>query len=151
MKMIRTFNFISLHTGNIATGIFATVAGYFAPVKGMAIVMLSAIIIDLLSGVWAALVKREGIQSKKLWRTAYKILFAFVIVNLLHSVDIEMGFSGMATSKIAALFITGFEVWSILENAAVITDHPIFKALQKYMRTEVKDKTGIDLNEKNTQ
>ena len=147
--MIRAFNFISLHTGNIATGIVATVAGYFAPVKGMAIVMLSAIIIDLLSGVWAALVKREGIQSKKLWRTAYKLLFAFVIVNLMHSIDIEMGIPGVTTSKIVALFITGFEVWSILENAAIISDHPIFKVLQKYMRKEVKEKTGIDLNEKN--
>ena len=146
--MIRTFNFISLHIGNIATGFVATVAGYFAPVKGMAIVMLSAIIIDLISGVWAALVKREGIQSKKLWRTAYKILFAIVIVNLMHSIDIEMGIPGVTTSKIVALFITGFEVWSILENAAIISDHPIFKVLQKYLRKEVKEKTGIDLNEK---
>ncbi len=145
--MTRTINFISLYTGNIATGFAATVAGYFAPVKGMAIVMLSAIIIDLVSGVWAALVKREAIQSRKLWRTAYKILFAFIIVNLMHSIDKEMGISGITTSKIVALFITGFEVWSILENAAVITEHPVFKILQKYMRTEVKQKTGIDLNE----
>ena len=146
--MIRTFNFISLHIGNIATGFVATVAGYFAPVKGMAIVMLAAIIIDLISGVWAALEKREGIQSKKLWRTSYKILFAIVIVNLMHSIDIEMGIPGVTTSKIVALFITGFEVWSILENAAIISDHPIFKVLQKYMSKEVKEKTGIDLNEK---
>ena len=146
--MIRTFDFISAHTGNIVTGFFAAVAGYFSPTKGMAIVMLAAIVIDLVSGVWAALVRREGIQSKKLWRTAYKILFAFVILNLMHSIDKEMGFSGISTAQIIALFITGFEVWSIFENAAVITDHPMFRALQKYMSKEVKDKTGIDLNEK---
>jgi phage-related holin len=145
--MERTLNFLSLYTGNIATGFAATVAGYFAPVKGMSIVMLSAIVIDLVSGVWAAIVKHQPIQSKKLWRTAYKILFAFIIVNLMHSIDQEMGISGITIARIVALFITGFEVWSIIENAAVITDHPIFKALQKYMRTEVKEKTGIDMNE----
>jgi hypothetical protein len=58
-----------------------------------------------------------------------------------------MGIAGISTSRIVALFITGFEVWSILESAAVISDHPVFRLLSKYMQTEVKEKTGVDLSE----
>jgi phage-related holin len=135
------------HPGNILSGLIATIAGYFAPIRGMVIVALAAIFLDLVFGIWAATVKREGIQSKKLWRTGYKILVTFVIINLMHSIDKEMGIAGISTSRIVALFITGFEVWSILESAAVISDHPVFRLLSKYMQTEVKEKTGVDLSE----
>lgn len=144
--MTRTINYFMFHGPNILTGLFTAIAGYFAPIKGIVLVVLTAIVVDLAFGVWAARIKGEGIQSKKLWRTGYKILITFMLINLMHSIDKEMGISGVATAKIVALFITGFEVWSILESAAVITDHPVFRYIKKFMAAKVKDKTGVDLN-----
>ncbi len=147
--MDRFINYLIVHPWNILSGFIATTAVYFEPIRGMAIVALTAIILDLIFGLWAAREKREPIESKKLWRTAYKFLITFVLINLMHSIDKEMGIPGVTTSWIVSLFITGFEVWSIFESAAVICDHPAFRMLSKYMRTEVKEKTGIDLNELN--
>ncbi|WP_346856590.1 phage holin family protein [uncultured Draconibacterium sp.] len=140
-----TINYMLVYIPNLLTGFLATIAGYFAPIKGMAIVMLTAIIIDLILGVWASRTTGEGIKSKKLWRTGYKILIALIIVHLLYSVDKEMGISGINTAKIGALIITGWEIWSIFESAAVISDHPAFRMLKKYMENKVKEKTGIEI------
>jgi phage-related holin len=145
--MDRFVNFLIIHPRNILSGFIATSAAYFAPIRGMAIVTFVAIIIDLGFGLWAAREKKEPIESRKLWRTGYKIAIVFIIINLMHSIDTEMGIPGISTSQIVALFITGWEVWSILESAAIITDHPVFRALSKYMRTEVKEKTNVDFAE----
>lgn len=145
--MERTINFVILHAGNFIAGLLAAAASYFAPVKGAVLVTFAAIIIDLCTGAWAGYVKHEGVQSKKLWRTGSKLLLAFTVISLAHSIDSEMGIDGISLSKISAWFFVGFEFWSILENATIISDFPVFRALRKYMRTEVKEKTGIDLNE----
>lgn len=146
--MIRTIDFTSPYLPNFMAGMIATIAGYFAPVKGMAVVMLTAITIDLVFGIWASRSQGAAIESRRMWRTGYKALIALIVVHLLHSIDQEMGIAGIQTSKIGSLFITGFEVWSILESAAIISDHPVFRAIKKYMSTKVKENTGIDLNEK---
>lgn len=146
MKMTRTIDYMLVHSANIKAGFFIAAAGYFAPIRGIVLVVLAAIIIDLAFGIWAARVRGEGIQSKKLWRTGYKFLITFVLINLMHSIDKEMGISAVSTAKIVALFVTGFEIWSILESAAVITDHPVFRYIKKYMESKVKEKTGVDLN-----
>lgn len=145
--MTRTINYILMHGPNIFLGFVTAVAGYFAPIRGTVLVVLAAIIVDLGFGIWAARVKGEGIQSKKLWRTGYKILITFTLINLMHSIDKELGIPGITTSKVVALFVTGFEIWSILESAAVITDHPAFRYIKRYMETKVKDQTGVDLKQ----
>lgn len=145
--MTRTINFVILHPGNFISGLIAAAASYFAPVKGAVLVTFAAITIDLITGAWAGYVKHEGIQSKKLWRTGSKLLLALLVISLAHSIDSEMGINGLSLSKIAAWFFVGFEFWSILENATVISDFPVFRALRKFMQSEVKEKTGVDLNE----
>lgn len=143
--MVRTtINYLVFYVPNLVTGLAAAFAGYFSPIKGMAIVMLTAILIDLILGVWASRSEGEAIKSKKLWRTGYKILFALVIIHLLHSVDTEMGIAGINTCKIGALIITGWEIWSIFESAAVISDHPVFRLLKVFMEKKIKDKAGAD-------
>jgi len=135
--------------GNFAAGFTAAAASYFTPVTGAVLVTFAAIILDLLTGAWAGYVRREGVQSRKLWRTAQKLLLAFAVIMLAHAIDTEMAVGNVSTAKIAAWFFVGFEVWSILENATVISNYPVFRALKKLMQTEVKEKTGIDLNDEN--
>lgn len=134
------------HKGNVITGIVIGIAGYFAQIKGVMIVTLAAIILDLFLGIWAARVRGEAISSVKLWRTVYKTLIAVMLIHLLYAADIEFGFQEFKTYKTMAMFICGFEVWSMLENAAVITDHPAFRGMKKLFETKVKEKTGVEFN-----
>ena len=41
----------------------------------------------------------------------------------------------------------GFEIWSILENMAQITDNPLFRFLKKFMGKKIKDVSGEDIDE----
>lgn len=48
---------------------------------------------------------------------------------------------------IAAWLVIGFEIWSILENMAQITDNPLFRFLKKFMGKKIKDVSGEDIDE----
>lgn len=132
-----------IHSPNFATGMVVGMAGYFSPVKGVVHVMVAAIFLDLILGVFAALKRGIGIKSHKLWRTGYKLIISIALVLLTFSVDKEMGFFEM--HKLVAWVIVGFEVWSILESAGKITEHKAFRLLKKIMEDKIKEKTGVKL------
>ena len=149
-KMEKVFNWLFGHTPNFVSGAFIAASTYFAPIKGIVTITMLTITIDLILGVWAARVKGLGIKSEKLWRTVYKMLIAFTIMHLLYSIDVEYGVEVVHSYRVAGLFIIGFEIWSVLENAAVITDHKMFRILKRYMENKVKDATGVNLTEDST-
>lgn len=133
------------HMCNFISAIFFACIGYFSPIKGIIHVMIFAIVVDLASGILAARKRGEGIKSHKLWRTIYKLVFALAVVMLTFALDKEIGFITTHTS--VAWLIIGFEIWSILENAGQLTNHPIFQILRKFMEDKVKTSTGINLKE----
>ena len=44
-------------------------------------------------------------------------------------------------------FCCGVEFWSFLENAAVISDHPVFRWLRKFMKVKLEDQIGTTLEQ----
>lgn len=140
---MNAFKWALAHSYNFACGLYVACIGYFSPVKGVILVMVAAIIIDLIVGILAALKNGEGIKSHKLWRTIYKMLLALITVMLLYAVDKEMQMLSM--HKFVAWLITGFEVWSMLENAGKLTNHKLFCILRNVMNDKIKQVTNIDL------
>lgn len=133
------------HSLNLISGLVLAILGYFSEIKGVINVMVIAIVLDLFLGIWAARIRGEGIQSKKLWRTAYKLLISVAVVMLLFAADIELEIVEM--HKAVALLIIGFEVWSMLESAGEITDHRLFRILKKFMVDKVQKTTGVNIEE----
>lgn len=146
-KLIILIRWILSHICNILTGIVMVSIGYFDPIAGVINVMIIAIVMDLILGIAAALNGGEAIQSKKLWRTIYKLFIAIGVVMLVFAVDVEIGIVG-GWYKGVALLVIGFEIWSMLESAGKITDHRMFRILQKYMQDRVKETTGMDITNK---
>ena len=136
---------LSAHENNFMAGIIMATFGYFAECKGIFVVMFAAIIVDLITGVWAARVEGKGIKSKRLWRTISKMVLSFMVVALLFALDKEIDF--IQLHKVVAWIVIGFEVWSILENSVKITDHKVFRILKRFMEDKFKEQ-NIDLNEK---
>ena len=134
------------HSYNLIVGAIAGIAGYFAPVQNVVLVVVMAILLDCLTGVWASAKRGKGIKSRRLLRTFYKIGLATIVIYLLYSMDKEMGV--IELHKIVAWVIAGFEVWSILENATKITDHRIFRLLRRFMEDRIEQNTGIKIDEK---
>lgn len=110
--------------------------------------------IDFLTGCWKSAVlshkNKEGFafESIKAWRTIYKTILIIGGIYLMYLLDYHV-----LTMKVLYLpnyfcvFVCGIEFWSFLENAAVISNHPVFKWLSKYMKTKVEDELNTNFDE----
>jgi phage-related holin len=141
---------IEEHVWNVFSGLICGLFAYFMPIRNIVILMLAFIVFDLITGIVAARKRGEAITSEKMWNTVNKTLISVALVVLLYAVDKEFNIINVVcTHKIMGLFVVGFELWSILENAVEITNHSIFRALKKFMHDKVEEKTGVDLDTKN--
>ncbi len=139
-------NWFMQHLLNVFFGLIIGIIGYFTGAKNAIYVMWAIIMFDLFSGLWASLKMGRGWQSIKMWRTIYKLFFATAIVAMLYAMDREMGVKFFQFYKAVAWLISGFEMWSILENISEIVDWRIIKILKKYMHDKIENETGVDFN-----
>ena len=107
-------------------------------------------VIDFVTGLIKSAVvsKRKGehfaFESIKAWRTIYKLLFLILGIVLFEMLDRALSLeSRFRFANYFTVFCCSVELWSFLENAAVISDHPIFRALRKYMRVKVDEQIGL--------
>lgn len=109
--------------------------------------------VDFITGCWKSFViaKRKGknpaFESIKAWRTIYKVVFIFVGIVLSEMLDATLSVERLRLANFFTAFACGVEFWSFLENAAVISNHPIFKWLRKFMRHKVEDTIGEKFEE----
>lgn len=137
---------VSAHSNNFMSGALMGILSYFSPVKGVLLVAFAAILLDLITGIIAARTRGEGIKSKKLYKTAVKIGCVSAIILMTYAIDKEIPL--IELHKLVAWLIVGFELWSILENMAQITDHPVFRFLKRLMRDKIEKASEVELEEK---
>lgn len=111
-------------------------------------------LIDFLTGCIKSYVlskrkkERFAFESIKAWRTIYKYVFILIGIALAEmldrtiTVETRLRFANYFTA-----FCCGVEFWSFLENAAVISDHPIFRWLRKFMKFKVEDQMGMKFDD----
>lgn len=124
----------------------------FAPVQSLVLISLEFITIDFIIGVIASRVRAKraghlsewGFESEKAWHTIWKAVFVFIGICLAHQLnEYIFTFVDLQLTNVFCGFVCGVEFWSILENSACISDHPVFQWLKKYMGKKVKE-IGID-------
>lgn len=126
---------------------------YFAPISDLVIISVVFILIDFIVGVWASRVRAKrsgglskwGFESSKMWHTIYKLVF--VVVGIVMAWLLDERVITLFDIKLANLFcgfICACEFWSFLENAAIISNHPLFRWLRKFMSDKVTDVFKID-------
>jgi len=133
------------HSNHFISGAIMSVTAYFAPCQGVIYVAIGAVLLDFVTGIIASLVEKKGIKSSKLWKTLFKLFFVVFFIMLLYSIDKE--FDIIELHRVIAWLIVGFEVWSILENMARITDHRIFRLLKKFMEDKIEQQTGVKIGD----
>ena len=125
---------------------------FFAPIHPLIILVIVFVGIDFITGVWAS--RKRAKRDKRKWAfsserarsTVYKTVFYVAGICLCWSLDLyALTFVDIYLEKIFAGFILGVELFSFLENAADISDHPVFRWLRKFTAKELKDKAGIDI------
>lgn len=111
-------------------------------------------IIDFVTGVIksAVVAKRTkqqfAFESVKAWRTIYKFVFILVGIVLAEMLDQTVATeTRLRFANYFTAFCCGVEFWSFLENAAVISDHPIFRWLRKFMKFKLEDEIGMTFDD----
>lgn len=97
------------------------------------------------SAVVAKRVKQQfAFESVKAWRTIYKFIFILVGIVLTEMLDQTItAETRLCFANYFTAFCCGVEFWSFLENAAVISDYPIFRWLRRFMKFKLEDEIGM--------
>lgn len=141
--------------GKWFTAVIGILGSYFAPVQTLILIVIEFIAIDFVIGVIASRVRAKragklsewGFESDKAWHTVLKAVFVVLGIVMAHHVDAYVvNFVDLHLTNIFCGFVCGVEFWSFLENAACISDHPVFRWLKKYMGRKVKETCDLDLD-----
>ena len=146
--MIRT---MTLYPAKILSGILAGFLSLFVENLLPLFIMVTVFeLVDFITGVIKSAVvakrtkQRFAFESVKAWRTIYKFVFIFIGIVLAEMLDQTItAETRLCFANYFTAFCCGVEFWSFLENAAVISDYPIFRWLRRYMKFKLEDEIGM--------
>lgn len=133
----------------IVSGMLVALAALFSPILPLIACVGLFIAIDFVSGVAAdhARAQSEGrtwrFESRRAWRTILKAGFVWIAIAMAWLIDCcVLEFLGLQLARLFAGFVCGVELWSFLENAADLSDGPLFRALRKVARRHIEKRGG---------
>jgi phage-related holin len=136
------------------SGIVCALGALFMPARPLIVCAGLFVMIDFVIGGVASRTraKRTGgewrFESRKAWRTLYKAVFAMTGICMAWLLDsLILDFAHLNLAKLFTGFVCGVEFWSYLENAADISNHPMFEALRKLMKGRIQKTLNIDEKE----
>lgn len=119
----------------------SAILAYFAPLKGVYWLILLIVAADFLTGIWASARKRVPRSSKRLRKSLEKLLCYLGVIYLFFEFENQIGIQEwVCTYKMITGFIFVAEIISILENMAIITEHPVFLKIIKLIRGKAAEK-----------
>ena len=131
------------------SGAAAALAGWFAPIVPLVACVFGFIAVDFLTGVAAsrAVARREGrpwwFESAEAWRTVQKLALVATGIVMAWAVDRHvLDFMDLHAARLFTGFACGVEFWSFLENAAQLSDAPLFRWLKRYVRRRMRKEAG---------
>jgi phage-related holin len=123
------------------------VIAYFTPIAEMILVMLIFLLLDTISGIWASLKTGQKLESHKLRKTVYKIIWYTIAVMLSWMMEKTFTLTWTNLASLVCGFITFVELKSIFENITRITNEPVFLKILKIIKrksTEAINEIGED-------
>lgn len=146
---------LTIYPAKIISGILAGFLSVFVDnIAPLFITVAVFEVVDFITGVIkSAVVARRNkekfaFESIKAWRTIYK--FVFILIGIVLAEMLDNALANETRLRFAnyfTAFCCGVEFWSFLENAAVISNHPVFRWLRKFMKFKVEEQIGMDFEE----
>lgn len=134
---------------------FITMAlSYFSPLKGFALALILAVVIDFVSGIWAAKKRGEKIRSHVMRNSVTKLLCYSLTIIFCWVIQKEVFiFEWAKIVNLATALIVLSELKSILENFGNITGNKVFNRIFKAINNLFKKNTpeAADPEEDNNQ
>lgn len=134
-----------------ATKITLALLAYFSPVHEIFVMMMCFVAVDLITGAIASKNRHVPRSSRRLRKSVIKTVCYIVAVLLAFYAEKVLHIEWFASHRFIAAFICVIELLSILENFAVITEHPVFLKLIKLIRGKASQDNVVNeiINEKN--
>ena len=147
---MKSYNFIDLSIGGRLALMISSLISVFSPIYILALCVVVFILIDFVLGVIVSIrIKKEGFSSTRAWHTVWKLLGAIICILLAYKLDeyVLTFLPVLFLPNIVVGIICGADFWSILTNLSILSNHPVFKMIKKYGKSEIKNKTGFDIDE----
>ena len=129
--------------------LFFVFLGYFSPVSSVIHVILGLFVLDIIYG-WQADVKLNNgkFQPSIVWQKSIpRMVLALIAVLSAYMLDTEMKQDWVDSSRIVGFIIGGLLFMSIIKNGLIVTRWGVLKAIQRWAKKEVKEKTGLDIKD----
>jgi phage-related holin len=114
-------------------------AAFFAPIKSAMLAVGVIIMLDFVFGILAARKKREKIESKKMARTAVKMLVYQMLVVSAHLCEHYL-VDFIPFTQITLGFVAIIEFYSIGESFTTITGENFISYAKSIIMSKLKDK-----------
>lgn len=131
------------------SGAVAALVALLCPITPLIITASVFIAIDFVTGIYASYVaaKKKGrawrIESRKAWRTINKLCFVVTGIVMTWLIDtFVLQFMELHLSNIFTGFVCGVELWSFIENAAVISQSSLFVWLGRWIKRRIGKEVG---------
>lgn len=131
------------------SGLVTAVVALFAPIAPLIGCTLLFIAVDFLSGVAAdcRLARQAGrpwyFESGLAWHTVIKATLVVTMIGMGWLIDsCVLPFTQWNVARWLAGFACGVELWSFLENAAQLSDAPLFRWMRRYLHRRIRKEVG---------
>lgn len=114
---------------------------FISPIWGLVVGLAIMVIFDLLTGMWAAYVKGEKIESKKMRMTVGKFIAYFALILISHVMDkvfIIPIFTNSLFTRMVGFFIASVEFKSVCENFSKILGFEIWDKIKEFLAQNKK-------------
>lgn len=131
------------------SGLIAALAALLCPITPLIITASLFIAIDFVTGIFASYTaakssgQRWRLESRKAWRTVYKLCFVVTGIVMTWLVDsYVLDFMELNLAKLFTGFVCGVELWSFVENAATISHSRLFEWLGQWIKRKLNIKVS---------
>lgn len=123
---------------------------FFAPIRELILCAVVFIALDFVTGVAASYKRAQrksepwGFESAKAWSTVVKLACVMAGIVLAWLIDAcILSYMNLRMANLFTGFVCGVEFWSYLENAAEISNHPVFRKLNKFMKSKLDKELDV--------
>jgi phage-related holin len=134
-----------ISSGKIVACCFSSLVSVFAPVKTLVVVAFLFMSVDFVFGLIVSIkVRKQGLLSGKIYKSIWKLTGVEICIVLAHLLDTSVlnNTTPYHLANIFAGIICGTELWSILTHFAILSDHPVFRLIKKWGKSEIENKIG---------
>lgn len=140
---------ISWSTNKILYGLGGAIFSFTQNIHSAMMGLLLCIIIDTITGFWAAPYRGQLRESAKLSRVVLKIITYFAAAIMLHIAEMMVLPSYIAgtieLSRMAFTVFCALEIYSTCENLRDITGLKAFDIITMNFKKKVEESTGIEI------